>query len=259
MSGDHYEEVIKNLIDSGFSAEMKALSECLGRQWTATGGASYFDLDERKSREFDLDAFCVIQPIALSAISVLSVIGEVKRSTGRPWVIFRDPEGPIPVSHTVGQLVVLSKEVEDLGRVREFIHVKAQLSHKMKWSGYAVHEAHKSPGQPSQWYKAFVTVCKAAASKTSWANQIVQNNPRAVVHVRRVVILDGPLLTATLKEDGTIHISEENMAPVRFSMNTTGDWEKPLAVDVVRLSAFGSYLDFCTEVACQFTEIIAPS
>lgn len=57
MDEEFQNRVIRDLEESGFGSEMKAIRKFLAHQWNCKSGGGWFDRDEQKIREVDLEAY----------------------------------------------------------------------------------------------------------------------------------------------------------------------------------------------------------
>ena len=123
------------------------------------------------------------------------------------------------------------------------------------WHGYGIHESFKSPNQPSQWYSALVSSCKAAEytiesleslineEKASVSSEWSPDKESLLCFLQPIVVIDGPLLTAELTDSGEIIVEETNTAPMSFEYRTRHYKRRwGYAVDIVRLSAINAYI-----------------
>ncbi len=56
MNNAFKQSVIKDLEKSGFGSEMRVIRTFLAKEWSCSGTLNYFDKDEQKTRECDLQA-----------------------------------------------------------------------------------------------------------------------------------------------------------------------------------------------------------
>lgn len=242
-------KLIQDLESSGFGSEMRAIKVFTGRQWYTEGGYYYFDKDHRQTREIDISAYKFADgplPNGHRFRCWYHVVGEVKKSE-KAWVIFN---GSTELHHRIdawNNLVEMpglpfSKSilVDDFSR--------NSLVSKLGWKGYGIHESFKKPDAPSRWYSSFIGASKAA-QHVFQANVDSEPAENALIgdltctFVKPVVIFDGPLMAATLSDNGAINIEEVEFAPFAFPFWSEAYEERSYLVDVVRLSSLNEYLE----------------
>ena len=121
------------------------------------------------------------------------------------------------------------------------------LGSRLGWYGNGMHEAFKNPDQPSRWYSAFVSVCKAAEhelAENSWDDEVQEGEYPYLWFGTPLVVLDGQLFSADLDAKNELLLVEEKMCSVRFVYNTQKYRRKHYFVDVVTLEALSEYLEF---------------
>lgn len=248
MSDNMISRVKKDLMKSGYGSEMVAIQTFLDMDWVAQGGASYVDRDENITREYDLKAHRV-HTEEFGESGRLSVFmfaaAEVKKS-GKPWVVFKHrPRFEAFLGEGWRNLIGATALPCSPGEIADDISWGA-YSMEVKWRGYGIHEAFKSPRKRSRSFKAFVTAIKAA-------NHIIDaelNGPvvedrepidltedrSRVCWVRPAVILDGPLLSAELDEKGELIVERIDQATFDFRFKSPGyPRQTGYFIDVVQL------------------------
>jgi hypothetical protein len=129
----------------------------------------------------------------------------------------------------------------------ELVNVLSQdsLLQALGWRGYSIHESFKKPDAPSRWYSAFVSVCKATEA------ELVRHSKGrpdlAIWHefsiFKPVVILDGPLMAASLNDAGEVNLEEIDFAPFEFVHKSTMSTAEAYRVDLVKLDSLSKYVD----------------
>lgn len=248
---DHFKrKITQDIENSGFGSQMKAVRQFLNRGWACTGGAYFFDRDEQKTREIDFTAHHVLHPEGIDCF--FYIVGEVKKSN-KPWVVFKR----IPIGFTDAWNNLIFCNNVPLTRKARLVEEMSRnsLLAQCGWDGYGLHESFKKPDQPSRWYSAFVSACKAAedmlTTPEAWGEEIKNGikvwEPEKLVcldFVKPVVTLDGVLLSAEMLDDGSIEVEEINAAPVSFEYRSKQYNRKyGYAVDVVKLDALDHYLE----------------
>lgn len=276
---DFLKKVSEDLDNSGFISEMRAIQIFLRNGWRCSGNASYYDKDEGKNREIDLEAYLWKRrdiSDGRSMVSFFYIIGEVKK-TDKPWVIFKEE-----LNHSLDAWnnLAYSNMPSQLNREIANAMSKDSLKTKLGWRGYGIHESFKNPNQPSRWYSAFVSVCKASKhvlesnfqvenslDNDTEEEELIEVKDNISFHfVQPIVILDGILLSAALDETGNIKISEIDSAPMEFTYRSdhyydmdffTGrPTEKSYRVDVVCLKALADYINLCKQRQVSIVDAI---
>lgn len=247
------EKVAEDLTKSGFSAEMLALKIFKNEEWNTTGISTYFDLDEEKTRESDIKAHITKYERInneLVAQCFFQVVGEVKK-TNKPWVIFKEiPHYDWVLGEKWDSLIFshgLKKNKNELTKSLS----KNSLSEKFGWLGNGIHEAFKSPDQPSRWYPALVSVCKAAEHALKANSRGTTNSDENkstyphIFFVKPLLIIDGVLMSAELNNENDIDVNKIDAATIKFGFQTNNYTRGSYTVDVVTLSFLDEYLRIC--------------
>lgn len=167
------------------------------------------------------------------------------KKTERPWVVFKR-------EHTYGLEELdawnnLTYVVNLPCNHFQLVDVLSQhsLLQTLGWRGYSIHESFKKPDAPSRWYSAFVSVCKATEAEL--VRHSKSSVELAIWHefsiFKPVVIVDGPLMAASLNDAGEVNLEEIDFAPFEFvhksAMSTANDYR----VDLVKLDSLSKYVD----------------
>ena len=192
-----FENKIKeDLLKSGYGAEMKALRVFFKEGWDATGLYSYYDLDERRTRESDIEATITkyeSNKDKVIAQTFFQIIAEVKKSE-KPWVIFKE----VPYwDWKLGEMwnsIISSSGFEINKKVTNSLS-KYSLSSEMGWLGIGIHESFKKPNNTSNWHSAFISVCKACEYSLEQNGDSDSSYPH-LFFIKPLLILEGTLLAA---------------------------------------------------------------
>lgn len=246
MNEDLRNRIIADLEKSGFASEMNAIRLFLDRGWRCSGGSSYYDRDEYKSREIDIGAYRpVIEKNSAPHISCFfHIIAEVKKSD-KPWVMFKSRvKKPLDAWNNLIFRDNLPLSGDNM--VRE-LSSKSLLA-TYGWQAYGIHESFKNPNQPSQWYGAAISACKAAEdvlSAESWETNQGEWEPAKTIHfifVKPVIIFDGLLLSAEREKDGSLNVEHVSAAPISFVYRTASYRKPSYSLDVVALGSLDEYV-----------------
>ena len=92
MNGELEKRLRTDLQKSGFYSEMRAIDACTAAKWLCQGSATYFDKDERTTRECDFEAVQTWEALHSDGSNVhviARLLGQVKKSE-HPWIVFMD-------------------------------------------------------------------------------------------------------------------------------------------------------------------------
>ena len=253
MNNELQKKVLDDLEKAGFHSEMMAIQAFLKAKWQCTGAAGFFDLDEQKTREFDIDAYSGIgEDIrgVLSTSVIYHMAVEVKKSLN-PWIVFKVGSMPWYKVYEF-QNLVFSQNIPALEKGRFTSLDVNTIAEKEKWVATSIHESFKRPESPSRWYSAVVTACKAAehilrnygpkpnAKSTNPPQRL--NEMAMFVVIRPVVVLDGILLAAEILETGEATVSEIEWAALNFTFETAKYTTRNYRVDLVTLNKLPDYI-----------------
>ncbi len=255
MNDDLVIRIRDDLEKSGMRSELVVRRTFIERRWSLSGGAAFLDRDEGKSREIDIRA-AQVRRLEYQGMQCcfceFDVIAEVKKSE-RPWVVFKQPQSAgdsICAWNNLTTKINLPCKPAKLVRAMS----KSSLLVRNGWAGSGIHEAFKNPDQPSRWYSAFVSVCKAADGLASLhkpkgdeTTADIINNPIEFIFYQPLVVLDGQLISAELSDDGSIVIEEVSSAAFQFEYNTREYKKGRYRVDLVTMDGLGVYLDLLAE------------
>lgn len=92
MNDELRAKLSEDLKRSGFYSEMRVVQMCVLRNWECHGSFTYYDRDEKGTRECDFQAITgaadVRQGKGLIKLFV-RLLGQVKKAE-RPWIVFKD-------------------------------------------------------------------------------------------------------------------------------------------------------------------------
>lgn len=234
-------ELVENLRTSGFYSEMMAIRACRVAGWKCRGSFTYFDKDERTTRECDLEAvrkWQKLRPDGSHIMITACVIGQVKKSE-RPWIVFADRDAGHRFEDGLENLLYVSEEAARW-KVGGALRGKSPALED-GWTGAGIHEAFKKPGDKSNWYSAFVSVCKAC--ETAFETIVPGNTGSFVQFVKPLVVLDGLLIAAELADDATPVFTEADHAAFRFEYRSDRYDRAAYYVDLVTLAGLPRYLE----------------
>jgi hypothetical protein len=210
--------------------------------WYATATNYYFDQDEQRTREVDLYA-CISHDEVVGRVPVLTwyMLNVEVKKTERPWVILGAPIDEHAFADGWNSVIAVGNSPAtplDVAQVLE----STSLARELGWVGHGIHEAFKRPGQPSRWYPAFVSVCKAA-EQTLELNSLDEPSVWMVL-IRPLVVVDGELFYARPDSAGRLGLEFTEQAVIHFEFRSAKYQRRGYLVDVVRLDALPGYLRF---------------
>lgn len=248
MNEEFRAKLADDLERSGFGSEMRAMREFINRNWSTTGGDHYFDKDGKQTREIDISAYRFLST-ALQNARILRcwyhIVAEVKK-TDKPWIVFKATprlgQGLDAWNNLVAAPGLPFHKSILAGTIAEH-----SLVRELGWLGYGIHESFKKPDAPSRWYSSFLASSKAAVDVFE-ANVDAEPEADGPVgniecnFVKPVVILDGPLFSATLSDMDSLELDEIQFAPFNFGYRSGEYAERSYRVDVVQLSSLAEYI-----------------
>jgi hypothetical protein len=251
-------KIAADIRKSGFGSEMAVLRTIRNADgWQATGTAYYIDLDTEAARESDVQAHTVCSSASEDdrVIHYQSFYGlsiEVKKAE-KPWIVFKEtPTYRFQLTEGLAGMVFCAGLKRQFRRGIGHTLSTTGLANSLGWYGNGMHEAFKNPDQPSRWYSAFVSACKAAEhalQQNSWTLDDTTDDDHSpyLWLSRPVVVLDGRLFSADLDQNNELVLNQESMCSVKFKYNTPRYSRRHYFVDVVTLAALGRYLAMCSE------------
>lgn len=248
--------LLDDLKKSGFYSEMMAIRACTSAKWECRGSFTYFDKDERATRECDFEAmrtWLISHANGDTFQVVAQLLGQVKKSE-KPWITFVDRRVPEEYFDEKPEITIQPADIPNWRLLMEVLG-RHSLITQNGWISSGIHEAFKKPSDTSKWYSAFVTACKAAES----AFDIATSRSGAVLHfqlIKPVVVLDGILVAAELSAEGKLLVTETDSAAFAFEYRSDA-YERPhYCLDVVTLEAFPRYLDLIAKRAVEVVEAL---
>ena len=248
MNPQLYKRVHDDILTSGFGSEMKAISTFLAAGWGVNPAPAYVDADEGKTRSVDLSASKVMHdyPPNKQYYFQYHLLVEVKKSA-TPWVAFTQPLRKPPYRYYEGwvnpYVATGPFALSDLADVLS----QTSLPILQGITAHSAHESFKKPDQPSRWYPAFITACKACTAYTkheAFDKKYMDSiNYPFLILVNPVVILDGTLLSAEIDSTGTISITERTMVPFTFEYGSIKYDNSDYRVDLVTLAGLNEYIE----------------
>jgi hypothetical protein len=255
MTEDLEKKLADDILKSGFGSEIRSLKIIKEAGWHATGSSHYIDLDTGLSRESDIQAHTLVhlasdddKEIFFQSFYSLSI--EVKKSD-KPLIVFREkPNFSFEISECGYGLAFC----DGLNTIRGFTGSgflsESSLAEKLGWYGNGMHESFKKPDQPSRWYAACVSVCKAAEhelKQNSWEVDPSSSQYPYLWISKPVIVLDGLLYSADLDEDHELLLTPEKFSSLKFVFQNQNYKRREYFVDIVTLDNLKEYLSFCSD------------
>jgi len=253
MDQELNKQLLEDLNKSGFGSEMRAIRQFLRKEWSCKGGSHYFDEDENKNQEIDIEAGKGRVEKCENGRHLLvssRIVAEVKKAV-RPWIVFKRPWNNLTYTRNL--------PCDDHHLVEPLS--QRSLSQVCGWKGYGIHESFKKPNAPSRWYSSFVKACKAVESHLK-THAAVHDKVGPLWHemtlIKPVVILDGILLSASLSDESAINLEEIDFAPFDFSYRSKASTKDSYLIDVVRLDHLDAYIDLSERRLQALWDSISP-
>jgi hypothetical protein len=253
MNSELEKKLIADLKKTGFGSELRAIAELNKLGWKCTGGSSYLDKDENKTREIDIIAYRNQRhklPTGETMWVAFYLVIEIKKSEA-PWIVFRQELDEHGKEGCGWNNLIWSINLPNEGH---FLYPAIANSSLMKltgWAGSGIHQAFKDPDAPSRWYAAFTTTCKAAEHELEAQSYKVPkhlevsedflNNPTRLNFVQPLVILDGPLFSAAIDDGGELILQEIRAAPFDFEFQTAAYKRRSYRVDLITADHLKEY------------------
>lgn len=244
-------KLLKNLEETGYPVELKVDNILWEYGWRVEyHNAYYFDEDEQKGREVDIQAYNVAYSKKYGVGVALALICQVKKSLKKPWVILsteksgEETGGYGRLHYTVGKInsnLLSFSEIERRSTTDQFTRI-----------GRSYCEGFKSTNAKSVIFEALTTAVKASeywlkrekeaieGDKTTSINN--EGHFRHVTFVDPVVILDGLLYEAYLDDDAQLRLNEIEHIPISFAYVSGGYSRSRYLVEIVTLNKLPTLL-----------------
>jgi hypothetical protein len=218
-------KLLKNLEGTGFPVELKVDGILWESGWRVDKhNGYYFDEDEQKGREIDIQAYHTTYSNKYKVGVGLGLMCEVKKSLKNPWVILsteksgEEAEGYGRLHYTFGRIdsdLLSFDEIEKRSTTNQFIRI-----------GRSYHEGFKSPNAKSEIFEALTKVVKASEYWIKIQEEAIKEDEAvasstnvdliSIDFVDPLIILDGLLYEAYIDEEGHFRLNEIKHMPVSF-------------------------------------------
>jgi hypothetical protein len=224
---------------------------CVSRNWECHGSFTYYDKDEKTTRECDFESLTgaagVRKQKGLIKIFV-RLLGQVKKAE-RPWIVFKDRTfKPLDTIEAWDNIIYDLNLPLERSQLADILSQDSLISTN-GWKASGVHEAFKKPNDASTWYSAFVSACKAAESANDAAVAAYQPFPNALSDeilfelIKPIVVFDGTLVAAEVDDGGDLELTEIESAAFRFEYRSESYQRQHYCLDLVTLRGLSDYLD----------------
>jgi len=237
MNAELQERLFADLRTSGFYSEMMAIRACRAAGWECRGGFTYFDRDERTTRECDFEAVRKWRDLRTGNRVAARLLGQVKKSE-KPWIVFVD-RATHGFDDGLETLLHVTEE-ENRWKVGAALRQRSPVLDD-GWTASGIHEAFKKPTDISRWYSAFVSVCKAC--ETAYETNVENEAGLVAQLIKPVVVLDGLLMAAELGDDAELVLTETDHARFRFEYRSDRYDRAAYYLDLVTLTGLPRYLE----------------
>lgn len=244
MNKDLEKKLLEDLDKTGFGSEMRSIRAINAAGWTTNAGAAYFDHDASITRNIDVVAVKLARNFELELFFEYHLFIEVKKSE-KPWVVFREKDRFPDHGDAWNNPYFNRNAPVQLGDLTPKIRTYS-IRNGLGWLGYGVHEAFKKPQDTGRWYGAAVTACKACYDYVRHESfSSLKDEPSGypfLMLTHPVVVLDGPLTSAELNDEGEVTLEEIRWAPFEFEFSTEKYSAERYRVDLVSLDAIPEFL-----------------
>jgi hypothetical protein len=257
MEDELLNKIRKDLEKSGLSSELKACKIFENNGWTISSGKSYFDKDEEKSREIDINGYHSYtlrhkdDEDKILFHNDIHISAEVKKSE-KPWVFFKNSK-QYPHVFPFCELVeynLINKDDKYRFELESLLSNEYKNKFISKNVGHGIHEAFKNPNDSSRWYGACLTSIKSSLEEyednMGMSSKEFYNEFRIYNLFHPIIILDGKLISAELVKD-EISLEYINNATLEIDFGTKNYEHKSYRVEVVTLEGLTDYLNLLKE------------
>lgn len=234
-------KLVADLRTSGFYSEMMAIRACRSAGWECRGSFTYFDRDERTTRECDFEAMREWRELREDGTGfkvIARLLGQVKKSE-KPWIVFADRQSHERFEDGSENLLHVAATENRWKTGTVLRRYSPALGNG--WIASGLHEAFKKPTDTSKWYSAFVSVCKASESAFDAVAETGIDVGAQLL--KPVVVLDGLLTVAELAPDEELVVSETDHAGFRFEYRSDRYDRAAYYLDLVTLAGLPRYLE----------------
>ncbi len=236
------QKILKDIEETGFVIELKALSEFIDRKWDVSGNQIYEDLDSGKSREIDIIAEKSIGSSErhFNFIIRINLIIEIKKAS-HPWVIFTTKNKESMNDHLGWEIIHWGANNEESKmKFKEDIYINLPIlsSSFLKEEKYfnlerrfgrTFYEACKKSQHESKIYTALLSACKATwheFMKYNHSNKLKkkvfdEKLPVNLDILIPVVIVEGKLFEFYLGKNLEKVLNEVDYVPIHFKYSSS--------------------------------------
>lgn len=262
MNPEGLNKLREDIKKSGFPSELKLKRALWDHGWHPEGFEHYFDRDEGgKLRAIDVWTFknCTIPHPDYASFQYVLVC-EVKKSE-RPWVVF--DRGVLLLPECAPQTNLVTNYPFKLSEIGDVFSASG-LVNRNGWLGSGIYEAFGG-GKNEAWHIAASSVAKACiyhSQESDVAKGLRDETEDSFFEIfKPVVVVDGPLVKAELRDDGEVDLEEISMAAMHFEYETVAYTPRSVhQIDLVALSGIEEYLDFadwrCDEIAKGINDFV---
>lgn len=257
MEEELLNKIKKDLEKSGLGSELKASKIFEDNGWRIFSGKSYFDKDEEKSREIDINAYYGLalrhkdNEDEIIFHNDIHICAEVKKSE-KPWVFFKNSKNYPHVFHwcELYEYNLLNKNDEYRLELEHYLTSEEKNKFISENVGYGIHEAFKNPNDTSRWYGACLTAIKSILAEYEENIEMSSENFYKLFRIyslyKPIIILDAKLISAELV-DNEISLEYINYGTLEIDFGTKNYKHKKYRVDVVTLEGLNNYLKLLNE------------
>ncbi|MDD2895092.1 MAG: hypothetical protein PHG81_03640 [Aliarcobacter sp.] len=245
-------KIKEDLEKTGFGSELKSLKIFEKSDFLTMAGNNYFDKDEDKQREIDIVASlnmtteCSDIEYDYYLFNNLYITAEVKKSE-KPWIVFKSNHAHNQLNDFYNTLKNFKFNHSNDSRLYRDIDEKLyEIRDKWKLNVNGIHEAFKSPNNPSRWYGASMTSIKSIIDifENTYKDFTEDGDKfyNYYYEYQPLIILDGVLISAEMNENYEINLKEVDFARIDIKIETKAYKSKSYQVDIVTLNGLEDYL-----------------
>lgn len=210
------ENILKEIQKTGYPFELQVSKNFSVNNWSLIYNSYYIDKDENKGREIDLIAYLNKKEISEDFSFELNwdLIVEIKQSLDKPWVFFTMEESSFYKKIGFPCLYRNSKFLTSFVQIYKIFH-----DHGTKLNdsiGRSYYEAFANENKRDNIFKGLSGVYKATNHLIESAFKYPAND-KVFCYYEPIIILNGPLFEAYLKEDESIEVNQVEYTQVAFN------------------------------------------
>lgn len=267
MENSLLNKIKQDLEKTGLGSELKAIKIFEKFDFMTLSGHNYLDKDENKLREIDIvsvrNMTTKFRDVKFDyyIFNSLVIVAEVKKSE-KPWVVFKSNYQDSSFNYTnCLKRVKLNKS----NNVMIFRELEESFTQEWNLKVNGIHEAFKSPNNPSRWYGACMSAIKATiesfeknclSDEENEKNEEYEKYENYYDNFQPLIILDGTLVSAEMDENYEIKVEEVLFSKIDIKLESNKYKESTYQVDIVTLKGLEKYLEMMKKQQLLVNEAI---